>query len=127
LTQGLPAAGVDPGIMTFVNHGCNGTYNVGAHLIVNEMTMKVGLGPGGVYDDGNEIYHPYAERQFPQWECQSFVALRDINAGEELLDNYLVFGGSEDLSSWDDNLQELKHICSGGIGSVSEYEAEDID
>jgi hypothetical protein len=113
--------------MTFVNHGCNGTYNVGAHLILNEMTMKVGLGPGGVYDDGNEIYHPYAERQFPQWECQSFVALRDINAGEELLDNYLVFGGSEDLSSWDDNLQELKHICSGGIGSVSEYEAEDID
>jgi hypothetical protein len=96
--QGLPAAGVNPGIMTFVNHGCNGTINVGARLIGDEMTM-VGQGPGGICEYGNEIYHPYAERQFPQWDCQSFVALGDINAGEELLDIYLVFGGGEDLAS----------------------------
>lgn len=122
--QGEPAAGVDPGILTFVNHGCNGTYNVGARLQVNEMTMKIGLGPEGIYDDSNEIYHPYIERQFPQWDCQGFVALRDIEAGEELLDNYLVFGGGEDVHTWDDNLKELKNMCMGGAGSVLEYEQE---
>jgi len=26
LKQGKPCAGVDPGILLFANHGCNGTY-----------------------------------------------------------------------------------------------------
>jgi hypothetical protein len=42
-------------------------------------------------------------------DCQSFVALQDINAGEELLDN-LVFGGGEDFASFNNNLQELNHM-----------------
>ena len=108
--------------MTFVNHGCNGTYNVGTPLAVTEMTMELGRGPEGVYDDNNEVHHPFDERHYPQWDCQSFVALRDIEAGEELLDNYLVFGGSEDVDFWDKTLQELKDLCSGGTGTITEYE-----
>lgn len=126
LLQGLPAGGVDAGIMTFVNHGCNGTYNVGTGLEVHEMTMELGRGPEGVYDAENEVYHPFNERQYPHWDCQGFVALRDIGPGEELLDNYLVFGGGDgdDIEDWDKNLRELKNLCSGGTGSISKYEKE---
>ena len=87
------------------------------------MTMKPGLGPEGIFDDSNELYHPYWERHFPLWGCNEFVALRDIEAGEELLDNYLVFGGDED-ANWESNLQELKKLCSGGTGRITEYEKE---
>jgi hypothetical protein len=109
--------------MTFVNHGCNGTYNVGTPLSVNEMTAKLGVGPFGIYDDENDVYHPYNERQFPFWECEKFVTLRDIEAGEELFDNYLVFGGGADLEDWDKNLMELKSVCLGASGTIAEYEA----
>jgi hypothetical protein len=121
--QGLPAGGVDPGIMSFVNHGCNGTYNVGTPLSVNEMTAVLGVGPADIYDDENDVYHPYNDRQFPYWECANFVALRDIEVGEELFDNYLVFGGGAQMEDWDKNLRELKAVCMGGTGTIAEYEA----
>jgi hypothetical protein len=119
----LPTGGVDPGILTFTNHGCNGQYNVGKRLDVNEMTMELGIGPEGIVDDSNELYHPYRERHFPLWGCNEFVALRDIEVGEELLDNYLVFGSGED-ATWERNLRELKMMCTGGTGKITEYEEE---
>lgn len=121
--QGLPAGGVDPGKMTFVNHGCNSTYNVGTPLDINEITAPLGVGPGIAYDDVNEVYNPYNDRRFPLWECEKFVALRDIEKGEELFDNYLVFGGGDNMDDWDKNLLELKSVCMGKSGTIAEYEA----
>jgi hypothetical protein len=109
--------------MSFVNHGCNGTYNVGTPLDVTEMTAIVGVGPGTVYDDVTDVHHPFNERRFPFWECEKFVALRDIQKGEELFDNYLVFGGGDDIDDWDKNLLELKAVCMGKAGTIAEYEA----
>ena len=86
--------------------------------------MELGHGPEDVYDDTNQVHDPFLERHFPQWECQSSVALRDIEANEEVLDNYLVYGGGKDLIFWDAQLQELKHMCSGGVGAITEYEEE---
>jgi len=109
--------------MTYVNHGCDGTYNVGVKLNETEKTVELGQGPHGVYDDdGNAIYNPFEERHYPMWQCGDFVTLRDIEAGEELLDNYLAFGGGEETKDWEDNLLELKTICSGGNGKVGMYE-----
>jgi hypothetical protein len=113
--------------LTFTNHGCNGQYNIGDRLSVNEMTMDLGVGPEGIFDDSHELYHPYLERHYPKWSCGEFVALRDIEAGEELLDNYLVFGGGDDIRDWEENLQELKNLCSGGTGFVTRYEADAED
>jgi hypothetical protein len=109
--------------MTFVNHGCNSTYNVGTPLDINEITAPLGVGPGDAYDDVNEVYNPYNDRRFPLWECEKFVALRDIQKGEELFDNYLVFGGGDDIHDWDKNLLELKSVCMGKSGTIAEYEA----
>ena len=120
------SAGVDPGIMTYVNHGCNGTYNVGVPLNETEMTVELGQGPEGVYDlDGNDVYNPFDERHYPMWECDKFITLRDLEAGEELFDNYLAFGGGQETEDWENNLLELKTMCSGGKGRVHMY--EDID
>jgi hypothetical protein len=109
--------------MTFVNHGCNSTYNVGTPLDVNEMTAAVGVGPEESYDDVNDVFHPYNDRQFPHWECEKFVALRDIQKDEELFDNYLVFGGGDNIDDWNKNLLELRSVCMGKAGTIAEYEA----
>lgn len=86
--------------------------------------MKIGGGPRGLYERALDGYYPFAERHFPLWYCDDFKALHDIERGEELFDNYLVFGGSE---GWDANLQELQDLCSGKTGSVSLYEQGVLD
>lgn len=86
--------------------------------------MELGRGPEGVHDDSNQVHDPFVERHFPPWECESLVALRDIEANDELLDNYLVFGGGKDLIYWEENLKDLKNMCSGGKGTVTDYEEE---
>lgn len=118
----MPSAGIEPSLWSFVNHGCNGTYNIGTPLNVTEVSLTTGTPPNDLYDDENEVFDPFSERHYPAWGCSDFVALRDIEAGEELFDNYLVFGGSK-TEDWLDNLQELQSVCSGGIGLVSSYEA----
>jgi len=54
-------------------------------------------------------------------------ALRDIAAGEELLYNYIVFGGEEDYNSgaiWKEEVLNLRAMCSGqAVGIVEAYEA----
>lgn len=86
------------------------------------MTTEIGVGPEGIFDDSYELYHPYQERHYPKWSCGEFLSLRDIVAGEEILDNYLVFGGGDDVREWEENLEELKNLCTGGTGFVARYE-----
>jgi hypothetical protein len=77
-----------------------------------------------IYDDDNDSYNPFMERRFPSWGCPDFKALRDIEEGEEVLDNYLVFGGSCG-NRLHEYIEELKTMCAGGgIGSVLQYELE---
>lgn len=111
---------MDPSIFTFINHGCNGTNNVGTKLQLTEATIEVDSELEGIYDQASDEFHPFNERHFPSWKCGDLVAREDIHPGDELFDNYLVFGG---VSGWEENLQELKYICSGRkIGTVSQYE-----
>ena len=118
---------VDPGIMTFANHGCNGTYNIGVKLSETEATLDFGDGPSAVYDGDEEkdsnVFNPFQERRFSIEECKNLVALRDIEAGEELLDNYMFYGGPN-AEFFEENLTELKQVCSGGAGLVLEYEEQ---
>jgi len=110
--------------LTFANHGCNGTYNFGYHGPFNEQTAKLGVGPGANgYRNYRAIYDPQNDRYFPGWRCTHLRALRKIQAGEEMLDNYILYGGVEEGDDWEANLVELKGMCSGQvIGSVTEYE-----
>lgn len=120
----MNAAGIETSALTFVNHGCNKTYSIGQPTDVSELTVDLqSLAHQTFYNDQNDFYHPFDERHFPSWGCPTFKALRDIRKGEEILDNYMVFGGSDGNELFD-YVSELKNMCTGGIGSVSQYELE---
>jgi hypothetical protein len=67
------------------------------------------------------FYHPFNERHYPMWSCQDERTNRHIEAGDELLYNYLGYAGTSD-SNWLDMLADLKEWCSGGIGFVAQYD-----
>jgi hypothetical protein len=64
-------------------------------------------------------FNPFQDRHFFASACDELVAITDIQPGEEILDNYLAFGG---VDWWEENVQEIQKLCSGEIGLVSEYE-----
>lgn len=88
------AAGIDAGILTFVNYGVNGTHSVGTYDVSLANTPNREI----VNDDNDakEVFHPFDERHFPSWECGKIVALRDIHPGEEVLDGHGTFVGEEE-------------------------------
>jgi hypothetical protein len=90
---------------------------------ISELTVDLKTLANQTFYNDKLPYHPFTERHYPSWGCGGFKALRDIEAGEEILDNYLVMGGSkgDKLHGY---VAELKTICSGGIGSVTQYELE---
>jgi hypothetical protein len=120
--QGHESSAVDPGIFTFVNHGCNGTYNSGTPMPYNEESFldlpgeyePFIMGPGDY-----QVYNPFRERQDSFPSCNSNAALREIEAGEEILCNYLDFAGSAVVEA----MLELHRVCTGeDVGAVTEYE-----
>jgi hypothetical protein len=111
--------------MTFANHGCNGTYNFGTPTSSSEATLELGVPVLSVYDARNDPFNPFIERRYFTLELTHMIAVKDIAAGEELLDNYLPYGGGDDQHDFDANLAELKAMCMGGKGVVSEYEQQE--
>ena len=112
--------------MTFVNHGCNHTYNVGVDSgDITEFTADLTQLPDVFNDairDGN-VFHPARDRNLRYVLVGGDRFLRDIHAGEEILDNYLAFTG--DKADWEYDVLHLRGQCSGAaIGDISEYESE---
>jgi len=75
--------------------------------------VHAGEGPGNVFDYTAEACNPFAMRhhaRFMTW----FSALRNIEAGEEIMDNHLAHGGRDlvDTQRWEENLAKLKTLCS---------------
>lgn len=117
--------GVDPGILTFSNHGCNGSYNVGTRLNFTEQNDPDPELLASSVNDGLDFYDPVTIRHFPMWECGgTAIALRDIEKGEEVLDNYLLFEGTS-YDALEQYLAVLRQWCSGeSTGPVTEYEGD---
>jgi hypothetical protein len=67
----------------------------------------------------DNTYDPRYDRQYPEWRWQDHVAIREIDIGEEILDNYICYDGSEDIL---ENVDELQDLCGGAIGFVTQYE-----
>ena len=79
--------------------------------------------PSIVKDMGlrHSAYDPVLERNIRSIMASDELVLRDIKAGEEILDNYLAFIGDED--DWEEDIHSLRNQCTGtGIGEVVEYE-----
>jgi spermidine synthase len=113
---------VDSSIVTFVNHGCNGTFNIGIATDFDEFTTDTRTPPAalmGQSHTGTSVFNPVIDRHL---FYSGDVSLRDIDAGEEILDNYLNFIGSQE--AWEDDVNDLRKQCSGEVtpDSVSEYE-----
>jgi hypothetical protein len=110
---------VDSGILTFVNHGCNGTFNTGIKSEVNEFNANLDEAIPKEYsfrDSG--VYDPAQDRigHVNQWISINF---KEIKAGNEVLDNYLSFGGATEYKI---NTVELRQECSGVLGLVEQHQ-----
>lgn len=123
IKQGAPEVVVDSCIITFVNHGCRGTYNVGTETDVDEFTadpnVPIEALNGRLHHTGGCIFDPVIDRHLFR---MGDVSNKDIKAGDEILENYLAFIGSEDY--WAEATGDLRKQCSGEVtdGSVTEYE-----
>lgn len=60
-------------------------------------------------------YNPVIDRHLT-FALDQTMPLRNISAGEEILDNYLDF--SSDCSTWSKDVQDLRKQCSGQAGGV---------
>ena len=124
-TSGGPAYSVDPGIFTFVNHGCNGTFvfgYLGQHVTVTEMEVDPGHYPEELYPSTLEGYEDniFYRRNEMAIVNSVDVALRDIKAGEEIKDNYLTYYSAE---NWEKGVRLLQRQCSTHVaGPVTDYE-----
>lgn len=108
---------MDSSIMTFVNHGCRGEYNVGKETAFDEFTVDPNVMPPEIIAKKSPNFSPKLDRYiFHQVE----IAIEDIPAGDEILDNYLAF--CSDPADWAEDLREVRKYCSGEPGQVLEYE-----
>jgi hypothetical protein len=120
-SQGELEVIVDSDALTFVNHGCKGSNNIGVVTAFDEETANMNVMPdevGGKSHEGTSIFNPFVDRHLTFGGCTSN---RDIQAGEEILDNYLAFVSNKE--DWADYVISLRNQCAGkGIGEVTEYE-----
>ena len=122
---------VESSILTFSNHGCDGTYNImdwdednrwvngNEGAIVTEMNATV-----DDYEDFRDnVYDIYTDRHNAHSALTYSVASRDIKSGEEITSNYVSF--TSDFEAWLDDVKDLMIICRGeGVGIVTKTEAE---
>ena len=113
---------VDSSILTFCNHGCNGTANYGDedNIDVTEMNVDLYNPPEGVLIKA-AVYSPVMERHLRSHLSVGDYTLGDIKTGEEIVCNYLAFVGDPD--DWQEGVMELKEMCAGEHpGAIFEYE-----
>lgn len=114
---GQQAHDVDPGIGTFVNHGCNGTTNVGSVEYINLTEFSTTY---NVATDQRSIYNPAFDRAIRTNACSESIALRSIKSGEEIFNNYMTFENFHELEEY---AESLRNECAGrAVGQISEYE-----
>jgi SET domain-containing protein len=112
---------VDSGLQTFANHGCKGTNNVGEVTDFDESTANTDVMPdelSGKSHQGTSTFNPVVDRHLTHFSDRT---IRDIKAGEEILDNYLAFISSEEY--WAEDIINMRNQCSGvAFGEVTKYE-----
>eukprot|EP00538_Stauroneis_constricta_P000422 CAMPEP_0119568268 /NCGR_PEP_ID=MMETSP1352-20130426/38409_1 /TAXON_ID=265584 /ORGANISM="Stauroneis constricta, Strain CCMP1120" /LENGTH=947 /DNA_ID=CAMNT_0007617637 /DNA_START=95 /DNA_END=2938 /DNA_ORIENTATION=+ len=113
----------DASIHTFINHGCQGSNNVGYNFTIDESAeLSFDDIPAEIMKTKSKayVYNPSIDRQ-PHFYSSGFP-LRDIAAGEELFDNYLGMTGLTS-KNWKAEFETLQKQCRGdGVGYVKYYE-----
>jgi hypothetical protein len=119
LSTGTEQGGIDiysdATIHTFINHGCDGSNNVGHDLSVTEADAPTDSIPEEIMDKfygPSYFYYPAYERNVHFYS--GAVPRRDIVAGEERFDNYLGTRGRF-LDAWAADVEGLRKQCSGKL------------
>jgi len=76
---------------------------------------------GDYHDYRDEVFDLFTDRHMGQSALSYSVAKRDINGGEELFSDYLWLGYAGD-KEWFADVMDLKKICRGEIGFITEQE-----
>ena len=125
---GGTAYSVDPGIFTFMNHGCNGTQVTTFPNLpkwdATEMNVEPSFQDPEVYQSlfSNEENNIFVQRNWFQIVNSWDVAARDIKAGEEILDNYLNYYTEK---NWETGVRFLQQQCANqAAGPVTQYESK---
>ena len=96
-----------------MSHGCDGSFNINADpsVKITENTVDPDNPPEFQYSKGQSktCFNPVIDRHLPHLVGGLDVALRDIEAGEEILDNYLTLVSSK--ADWKDLVKRLKEEC----------------
>jgi hypothetical protein len=82
-----------------------------------EINLHKGI-PEQYQSNMKQTYDPHSCRDYPS-SLTNCIAGRDIRAGEELLDNYIFFGGKEHFVQM---VLDLRRECSGEAGNVEKYQ-----
>jgi hypothetical protein len=111
--------------LTFVNHGCNGTSNLGERgedpSTFTEWNVDLSAGiPEELGAKPNLPYNPVVDRDLVRYATNCVVAI-NVPKGEELYDNYMNFGGDEYFVEM---VHSLREQCSGGLGLVEMYQRQ---
>ena len=120
---------VDSGILTFVNHGCNGTNNIGdgssSHekdsVYFNEATLdlsQIDEPPQGT--SRASIFDPVSDRHLHSLATGYDSTSRDVKAGEELFQNYFYFISW--AKGWKEEVLDLQAQCRGeSLGKIEPW------
>lgn len=112
-----------------MNHGCNGTKNYGSdpRLLINTgvTITEINYDPSSSSSDdlveSAPVYSPVHERHLQQIHKFGDLTLRSIKKGEEIVTDYMEFGGDEE-GLLEDAIK-LKAWCSGeSVGEITQYE-----
>lgn len=136
--RGKEEYGVDASIMTFSNHGCNGTHNVDGEEYWYEESLSMTEENFNIdnYKEDIElrdVYDPALDRHIPHMINSIEYVVRDIEAGEEIVSNYLSYTARR--LHLPDNVSKLRAICNGEIAgyitkleevAMKESESEEI-
>jgi spermidine synthase len=109
---GRPSYFVDSSILTFANHGCDGSFNIDdiESLMASYITDESDSSDESEdSSDHGFAFNPPLSRRILTHAISTEAALRDIKAGEELFCNYLFYAQNPNSESWTHELQELCH------------------
>jgi hypothetical protein len=88
----------------------------------HELNIEDGVIPEDYLVYGGLPYNPMADRNVCHGEG-TVTTSKAVKAGEELLDNYMSYGGEQGFSKF---VVEMRKQCAGDVGEIEEYQSWEI-
>jgi len=129
VSKGSDAYMVESNVLTFVNHGCNGDYNIDSYTGIEKKKNKAFFTEQNVTHSHfpkkrRPFFSPFLDRHVHLYDVDLNEVTRDIKAGDEILSDYLFYTDSYENSFFSES-QVLKRICNGEeVGLITKAESD---